>query len=95
MQDPGWSDPLPTGRGLLSFSTTEEAVEGLAGLAGDYGAHARAAREIADTYFAAERVLPPFGSESSMRIYSRLPHAAGAAGTRAIITGIMSAAART
>ena len=26
----------------------------------DYGAHARAAREIAATYFAAERVLPPF-----------------------------------
>ena len=60
VQDTGWSEHLPTGRGLLSFSTIEEAVEGLARLDRDYVAHARAAREIADTYFAAERVLPPF-----------------------------------
>jgi hypothetical protein len=60
VQETGWSAHLPSGTGLLPFSTVEEAVEGLARLDRDYAAHARAAREIAEACFAAEHVLPLF-----------------------------------
>lgn len=56
-QETGFSRVLSTGRGLLAFSTADEAVAALEAVAADYRAHARAAREIAAEYFAAERVL--------------------------------------
>ena len=62
MQDTGWSAHLPTGEGLLAFSTLEEAVEGLDRLAADYPAHARRAAEIAEEHFEATRVLRPLVS---------------------------------
>ena len=58
VQDTGWSDHIPAGRGLVSFTTMDDAVEGLAGLEADYPAHARHASEIAREYFDASRVLP-------------------------------------
>jgi hypothetical protein len=60
VQDTGWSSHLPSGTGLLSFSTPEEALEGLECLSGDYPRHARRAREIARECFDAPRVLQPF-----------------------------------
>jgi len=57
VQDTGWSAHLPAGKGLLAFSTLDEAVEGLDRLAADYPAHARRAAEIAEEHFEATRVL--------------------------------------
>jgi hypothetical protein len=56
-QDTGFGNALPTGRGLFAFQTTEQAADALDQIDADHDAHARAAREIACEYFAAERVL--------------------------------------
>ena len=56
-QETGFSECVPSGRGLLAFATVEEAAAALRTVEGDYASHARAAREIAAEYFAAERVL--------------------------------------
>ncbi len=57
VQDTGFSQNYPTGQGLLSFSSLEEAVEGACAIASDYPAHAQAARGLALEHFAAEKVL--------------------------------------
>ena len=59
VQDTGWSAHLPSGTGLIGFSTVEEAVAGLQCLDRDYATHARRAGEIAREYFDASSVLPP------------------------------------
>ena len=60
VQDTGWSSHLPTGTGLIGFSSPEEAIDGLARIERDYAVHARRADEIAREHFDAARVLPPF-----------------------------------
>jgi hypothetical protein len=60
VQDTGWSAHLPSGTGLIGFSTVDEAVEGLASVEADYAAHARRAGDIAREHFDAARVLPRF-----------------------------------
>lgn len=57
VQSTGIEGHLPTERGILTFTTPDEAVERIAALNADYLMHARAAREIAEEHFAAERVL--------------------------------------
>jgi GT2 family glycosyltransferase len=56
-QDTGFGGALPTGAGLLSFSTPEEAAEAVAAVDGDYARHAAAARRLAREYFSHELVL--------------------------------------
>jgi hypothetical protein len=56
-QETGFSNVLPTGRGLFAFSNLEEIVQAVDLINSDYAAHSEAAREIAREYFAAERVL--------------------------------------
>jgi hypothetical protein len=56
-QETGFSKFLPTGKGLLSFETAEEAVAALEAVAADPEGHGRAAREIGVEHFAAEKVL--------------------------------------
>lgn len=58
VQDTGWSAHLPAGSGLLSFSTPEEAIDGLERIDRDYERHARSAADIARDCFDARRVLP-------------------------------------
>jgi len=60
VQDTGWSAHLPSGTGLVGFSTRDEAIEGLERLDSDYALHARRAREIACECFDASHVLPSF-----------------------------------
>ena len=55
--DTGFSEDVPTGDGLLAFSTLAEAVDGVEALRGDYGRHRRAARELAEDVFESDRVL--------------------------------------
>lgn len=56
-QETGFSKFIPTGRGLFSFSTVDEASRALATINGDYFMHACAARDLAQEYFSAEKVL--------------------------------------
>lgn len=60
VQDTGWSAHLPTGVGLLPFSTPEEALDGLERIASDWPVHSARASEIARAHFDAAQVLPPF-----------------------------------
>ena len=64
VQDTGWSAHVPSGDGLIAFSTLEEAIDGLERLESDYAHHASAASEIAREYFDARCVLPPFLEEA-------------------------------
>ena len=56
-QDTGFGNILPTGRGLFPFRTTDQILDALEEIKADYGAHARAAQEIAREYFGADCVL--------------------------------------
>ena len=56
--DTGFGDWLRgVGRGVLPFSTVDQAKAAIEAVNRDYAAQCRAAREIAETYFAAEHVL--------------------------------------
>jgi hypothetical protein len=57
VQDTGWSAHLPSGSGLVGFSTPDEALAGIDRINSRYDAHARAAAEIAREHFEAGRVL--------------------------------------
>jgi len=56
-QDTGFGKLLPTGQGLFAFSTVEEAAAAVDEINHDYERHCRAARQIAEEFFAADRVL--------------------------------------
>ena len=56
-QDTGFSEYLPTGEGLFAFNTLDDAVDAIETVNADYARHCRRAREIAEAYFRAERVL--------------------------------------
>jgi hypothetical protein len=57
VQDTGFSAVLPAGRGILAFSTLEEAVAGIGEIESRYDLHARAATELAHEYFHSTIVL--------------------------------------
>jgi hypothetical protein len=57
VQDTGFSDFLPCGRGLLAYRTLEEVVAAMRLLDYDYEAHCQAARAVAEEYFDAHKVL--------------------------------------
>jgi hypothetical protein len=56
-QETGFSDFLPVGSGLLTFSTLTDAVEAVAEVEGDLTRHGRAARAFAEEHLDARRVL--------------------------------------
>ena len=57
VQDTGFSSVLPVGEGLLAFETPEDAARALEEVEARYDAHARAARDVAESHFAADAVL--------------------------------------
>lgn len=57
VQSTGIESHLPTGKGLLTFSSMGEAVAGIEAINADYAGHCRAAREIAERHFDSDRVL--------------------------------------
>jgi hypothetical protein len=57
VQDTGFGCAIPSGRGVLGFTTMEEAVEAIDRVAADPAAHAEAAQAIAREYFDSNRVL--------------------------------------
>ena len=58
VQDTGWTAHLPSGDGLLAFSTIEEAIAGVERINADYDRHARGALDVARAHFDAAVVLP-------------------------------------
>src|SRR5205823_13193976 len=58
LQDTGFSDWLPTGRGVLAFTSVAEAAECIARVNADYAGHRRAAGEVAREVFDYRVVLP-------------------------------------
>ena len=57
VQDTGFTEDFHTGDGLLCFTTPDEATAALASVEASLDHHGRAAREMAETYFDAQRVL--------------------------------------
>lgn len=57
-QDTGFSSVVPTGAGLFAFNTMDEILAAFDAINSDYHRHSRCARDIAEEYFAAGRVLP-------------------------------------
>ena len=56
-QETGFGEVLPTGEGLLSFTTLDEAVGAVREVNGDHLRHSKAARALAEEYFDAAKVL--------------------------------------
>lgn len=57
VQDTGLAGHLPTGEGLLTFTTAEEAAAAVNAVERDYDLHADAARAVAEEHFDSGRVL--------------------------------------
>jgi hypothetical protein len=57
-QDTGFSAYLPCGKGLLAFCDTQEAAQAVGEIAGAYDTHRKAARDLAEEYLDAAKVLP-------------------------------------
>jgi hypothetical protein len=53
----GFTTYCPTGRGLFDFTTRDEALAAIDAIAADYPVHSRAARELAQECFGAERII--------------------------------------
>jgi glycosyltransferase involved in cell wall biosynthesis len=56
VQDTGWSAHLPSGDGVIAFTTPQEAAAALERVSQNYAHHARAARAYAEKYFDAAKV---------------------------------------
>jgi hypothetical protein len=56
-QDTGFSEVVPTGKGLLAFSTTEEALDAVDAVESDYATHSSSARALAEEHFGSDVVL--------------------------------------
>lgn len=56
-QETGYSRYLPTGEGLVAFTTLDEAAAAIKEVSGNYPSHARAARALAEEFFASDKVL--------------------------------------
>ena len=57
VQDTGFSEVVPTGRGLFAFCDVGAAEAGIAAVEADYAAHQEAARAVAELCFASDVVL--------------------------------------
>jgi len=57
VQDTGFSEQLPCGKGLMPFSTVDDAAAAVEEVNHDYGRHCTAARLLAEEYFDARRVV--------------------------------------
>lgn len=57
VQETGFSRHIPTGLGLISFRTLDEALAGAEAITSDYDRHCQSARQIAEEYFDSDKVL--------------------------------------
>jgi hypothetical protein len=56
-EDTGFGKFIPTGEGLFAFTTMDDVLAAVDAIESDYDKHCRAAREIAESHFGAERVV--------------------------------------
>ena len=66
VQSTGFEASIPTGKGLLTFTTVGEAIAALDSVDADYIGHCKAARDIAERYFSAEVVLGKILEEAGL-----------------------------
>ena len=57
LQDTGFSELVPTGAGLIAYTTLDEAAQAIADVERDYEHHQAAARELARAHFDSDLVL--------------------------------------
>jgi hypothetical protein len=57
VQDTGFENLFPVGKGLLSFTDIDGAVSAIEEVEGNYSEHSIVAREIAEQYFDSKKVL--------------------------------------
>jgi hypothetical protein len=57
VQDTGFSEWLPPGRGVIAFEIPDQALEGIKEINSRYEFHCRSARDIAEAYFDSGKVL--------------------------------------
>jgi len=57
LQETGFKDLLPTGKGLFSVTTVEEAADAIGAIRSDYALHSAAAREIAQEHFDSDKIV--------------------------------------
>lgn len=57
-EEAGFGDRIPTGAGLISFSTPDQALAGIEEVTQNYDRHCKAARALAEEHFNALRILP-------------------------------------
>jgi len=57
VEDTGFGAVIPTGLGVLAFSSIEQAAAAIDDVEANYARHAAAARDLAATYFDSDRVL--------------------------------------
>ncbi len=57
IQETGFSDWLPTGAGVVPFTSPEEALAGVEAISSRYAFHSNAARALAEEYFDSRKVL--------------------------------------
>lgn len=57
VQDTGFSEFLPTGKGLFAFQNVDDVIDAAATINRDYQQHCEAARQIAEEYFDSRKVL--------------------------------------
>lgn len=67
VQDTGFGEVIPTGKGVLAFRSLDEAVAAIAEVERNYQEHASAARDIAEEYFDSGKVLSRLIEESQIR----------------------------
>jgi hypothetical protein len=60
VEDTGFTRTLPSGEGLIAFRDLQGAVKGAMRIAAAYDSHARAARQLAESYFDSDVVLKDF-----------------------------------
>ncbi len=65
-QETGFSKILPTGQGLFTFETMDDILAAVDAIESDYPGQCRAARELAQEYLAAEKVLGKLMTEAGL-----------------------------
>jgi GT2 family glycosyltransferase len=87
-QDTGFGCALPTGEGLLAFSTLDEAAEAVARVRTEPQRHSRAAAAIARERFSHEVVLRPLLARAGVALPAGLPAAPAAAARGTLPDGL-------
>jgi hypothetical protein len=65
-EDTGFGKFMPTGSGLFAFTTMDDVLAAIDAIESDYEGHCGAARDIAESYFGAERVVESLMSRAGL-----------------------------